>query len=207
MIYSIVWLQIKPGNLDKGMAHLQKLTQLALSDFGLKSRVLTSLTSGPVYQVGFVTAYESMSAAVKHGDDLVGSKNFQEWFAASGELFAWSSAQRQIFRGQSAGDSYNSDFIHTVAIHITPGQLQAAREMLAKLAAHYESTYGRPADVLNLEGGLHYRHYITVGYDSVEQYEEVLAAVATDKVYGQWTVDMMGMFDNTTIEVNLGRYL
>ena len=92
-------------------------------------------------------------------------------------------------------------------MNITPGKLVAAREQFGKFAKHVGATYGRSVHVLHHEGGLHYRHWLVVGFDSVEQYEEVQVVLATDAVYGQWSMDVLETIDARTIETNIGRYL
>lgn len=207
MIYNVLWLNIIPGNREKGLAHLQKLAQIARDDYGLSSRVLLGVTTGPIYQTALVTAHGNMASMVNTNDALVQSENFRAWFGESTDLFGWATAEWQTFRALRSAEALFSNFIQVISIHIIPGKLAAAREQMGKLADHIESTYGRPVHILNLEGGLFYRHYWVVGYDNMEQYEAMETALQSDERYAQWTVDMMGMFDNTTIERNIGRYL
>lgn len=152
--------------------------------------------------------HDSMAALVKAVDAIGSTDSFAAWSDEAVEYLDLASGEWQTFRVLRDGGGFASaNFLNTGAIHITPGQMVPALGMLNKLADHYEATYGRPVDILSLEGGLHYRHYITISYDNLEQYDTVQAALANDEAYGQWTVDMMGMFDNRTIEKGIGRYV
>ena len=208
MYYNVLWITAKPNNRMNGAAHLKKLAEIVADELSLASRIFTNVTVGPTNLFGFLTPYKSMAAMVSGTDAIGQTAAFQAWSNEAEEILDLASAEWQTFRAlRSGGGNASANFINTVAIHVTPGKLQPARAMLEKLANHYETTYGRPVDLLSLEGGLYYRHYIVVSYDDLAQYDAVQAALLTDKEYAQWAVDMMGLFDNATIETNVGRYL
>ena len=191
-----------------GVAHLKKLEQIARDEHGLASRVYLGIAHGPTNLIGFITPYESMAALVKTGDAVGSGPSFQAWSEEAVEFLDLASAEWETYRIlRDGGGNASANFLNTIGVHITPGKMGAAHEMLNKLAEHYEETYGRPVDILSLEGGLHYHHFITISYDTLEQYDAVQAALQDDDAYAQWAVDMMGMFDNRTIEKGIGRYM
>lgn len=207
MIYNVLWIKTTPGSREKALSHLQNWTQIAKKDHNHSSRVFIGMTSGPIYLAGLVTAYDSMNAMAKAGEAVSQSKSFHGWFEEGFDLFDWGSSEWQVFRALRTVKEPFPNFIHTIAIHITPGKLEEARNHMVKLTDHFESEYGRPSQILHLEGGLFYRHYWVVSYDDLAQYEQVQNALQNDEAYGKWANEMMGMFDNTTIETNIGRYL
>lgn len=208
MYYNVLWITAKPNNRMNGINHMKKLAQIDRDEHGLDSRVYIGIAHGPTNLIGFLTPYASMAAMVEAIDAIGASDSFAAWSVEAEKYLDLTTAEWQTFRVlRDGGGNASANFLNTIAVHITPGQMVSALEMLNKFADLYETTYGRPVDLLSLEGGLHYRHYITISYDSLEQYDAVQAALADDEAYAQWAVDMMGMFDNRTIEKGIGRYV
>jgi hypothetical protein len=147
-----------------------------------------------------------MADLIKGNDAIGQSAKFAPWSVEAEGYLDLTSAEWQTFGVLRSSGAMKTNFSQVIGVTITPGQMGPARESLGTLADHYESVYKRPVDILSLEGGLHYRHFMVIGYDSMEQYDEDQTTIATGKAYAQWSVDMMGKFDNPSIERSIGRW-
>lgn len=210
MIHNILWLKTKVGSRDKALMHLNEMASHVGTEYGLTSRVGVPVTSGPIYLAGLVTIHENMGSMQKTNEKLGRSDYFADWFGRSKGLYSWKGAEWQTHRElhSAAGDGQDSpNFVSAYSFHVTPGKLVSAREHLAKVADHMGSTYGRPARILNPEGGEHYRHLLTVDYDDLDQYEEVWSKLGEDEEFGRWADEMPTMFDMKTTVKNVWAYV
>lgn len=206
MYIQALWITAKANNRGNGLAHLQKLAQIVRDDYGAPSRVYMGATNGPANLMALGTTFESMADLI-NGNDTVGqSAALAAWSEEAVNYLELATAEWQTFGFLRSGGGMATNFTQTVSVNILPGQMIAARELMGSLADHYESVYQRPVDILSLEGGLHYRHFMQIGYDNMAQYDTDQAALATDVNYGKLVGEMIGKFDSPSIERSIGRW-
>ncbi|MFK7803772.1 MAG: hypothetical protein AB8G95_19220, partial [Anaerolineae bacterium] len=163
-------------------------------------------TNGPANLMAIGTTFDNMDELIKGNEAVSQADRFGPWTAEAVDYLDLTSAEWSTYNVLRSGGGISTNFTQTVAVNVTPGQLEPARESLNTLAMHYESVYSRPVDILCLEAGLHYRHFIQIGYDNMAQYDADQAATASDEVYGKWANDMADKFDRASIEKMIGRW-
>ena len=206
MYIQALWINAKANNRGNGLAHLQKLAQMVRDDYGAPSRVYMGVTNGPANLMALGTTFESVADLI-NGNDTVGqSAALATWSEEAVNYLELATAEWQTFGFLRSGGGMTTNFTQTASVSFRPGHMVKARELLGTLADHYESVYKRPVDILSLEGGLHYRHFIQIGYDDMAQYDADQTALASDPVYAKWAQDVLEHFDGPTIERSIGRW-
>lgn len=201
-----LWVNAKANNRNNGLVHLQKLAQLVRDNYGIPSRVYIGITNGPANLMALGTTFENMSDLIQ-GNEAIGKLDaFIAWSTEAEGYLDLTSAEWATYNVLRSGGGILTNFTQTISLNVIPGQLEAARKSLATLANHYESQYKRPVDILCLEGGPHYRHFMQIGYDDMAQYDSDQEAIASDETYGQWAIDMADKFDRASIEKTIGRW-
>ena len=207
MITNVLWMKIIPGYRDSGIAKLKELAQMMKDDHGSDAGVVLQVNIGSPYLAGLVSRHENIASMAKTIEALRTSKNFAKWNENAVEDFEWPSIEWQTFRAfRPGGDTY-PNFIHSTACQITPGNIDAGRALMGKMADYFEATYGSSVGLYHLDGGPVYRHFWIVSYDSLERYEEVSAALDQDPKWAELRSKMGDMFDYPTFETALGQYI
>lgn len=207
MITTVLWMKIVPGHLDSATAKLKELAQMMEDNHGSRAGVVMQVNTGSPYLAGFVSGHESTATMAKTIAALRTSDSFAKWNGNAMEDFDWASIEWQTFRTFRPGGDEFPNFIHSISCQITPGNIDAGRAHMVKMADYFESAYGCSVGLYHLDGGSMYRHFWIVGYDSLEKYEEVGAALQNDAKWAELAGEMGDMFDYPTFEAALGQYI
>lgn len=210
MISNVLWLKSKVGSRQKSLELLGEMAQHIQGEYKVFSRVGLPIADGPIYKVALVTLYDGLEQMQTVTGALSQSDAFNQWFEKVEKLFKWQKASwesSRILRRGTFAENNLPPILASMSIDVTPGKLIDARSHLNKLAEYYESKHERPTVVSTPLGGRHYRHFVITHFDSLNQFETISNALEEDADFGQWAVDMMGMFDNRTIERRLYQYV
>ena len=207
MITNVLWMKIIPGHLGPATTKLKELAQMMKKDHGSDAAVLMQVNVGSPYLAGLVSGHESTATMVKKIEALRGSENFAKWNADAFEDFDWASIEWQTFRAIRSGEDDFPNFIYSIACQLTPGNIDAGRTHMGKMADYFSQAYGVPVGLYCLEGGSVYRHFWIASYDNLERYEGVTAALQSDAKWIELLGEMGEMFDFPTFETSIGQYI
>lgn len=211
MIVDVITVQLKPGKRVAGLEQLQKLGQMFSDKYNTFSRVLISVSGGPIYDASLVTVHDGLAQKVARGQELVADEAFQSWFAEASVCIEWPTSSSETYnthRVPNFPDDWDrTNYTLFVSVDLIPGKWDAGQAHMSKLADLLERKYGLPTSVSTSLNGVRYRHYWAVSYPSLERYEEVDKALESDEEYRQWAAEAVDLMKLETAEMSIGQYL
>lgn len=210
MFYHSIAVNCKPGKRFQALDQLKAFAEMMTTETNTRCRVAISVTGGPIYQAFVVAAADSLAQLYGDYQAMATTEAFRDWFEGTADMIEWPSSNGfswRVYKPEETTVDPNAPFLGIFFVDLIPGQAEAGRMHLRKLAEHSQTAYGIPAIVFGAEDGSAYRHAIAVPYQSLEQYDEIIAATNTDEVYGQWVQDALSLMKMETLETAVYHYI